>query len=55
MKHLTSSCLEDRTDMYGVLLSKPLDNREIPRAKGVAFVWRNRGANVLIGGMIEAI
>ena len=42
-------------DILGVLLIRPLDNREIPRAKGVAFVWRNRGANVLIGRMIEAI
>ena len=38
-----------------VLLSKPLDNHEIPRAKGVALVWRNQGINVLIGRKIVAI
>ena len=48
-RDLLSEC---KPDILGVLLIKPLDNREIPRAKGVAFVWRNRGANVLIGGML---
>ena len=38
-----------------LLLSKPLDNHEIPRAKGVAIVRRNRGVNVLIGREIVSI
>ena len=38
-----------------LLLSKPLDNHKIPRAKGVAIVRRNRVVNVLIGRKIEAI